>query len=108
MTGSALQAVDVVYAVASRREVFSLEKGRGPGEGIVERSIVHGRLSDDGKRFAALDVVYPLLLGEKKGKGVRGKGALPDRSSAGGWRIYVGALGVFSGFVKVAEGRFLR
>ena len=49
-----------------------------------------------------------LLLGEKKGKGVRGKGALPASSLAGGWRIYVGALGVFSGFVKVAEGRFLR
>ena len=46
MTGSALQAVDVVYAVASRREVFSVEKGRGPGEGIVERSTVHRRLSD--------------------------------------------------------------
>ena len=54
----------------------------------------------------------PLLLGEKfsfrKGKGVWGKGAFPGRSSIGGWRIYVGALDVFSGFVKVAEGRFLR
>ena len=36
-----------------------------------------------------------LLLGEKfsfrKGKGVRGKGAFPDSSSIGGWRIYLRA-----------------
>ena len=104
MTGSAFRCWTL------RTDCFSERRtGEGSGEG---NRVAIGALPEGwrmtGSALRRWTLCMTLLLAEKKGKGVRGKGALPASSLMGGWRIYVGALGVFSGFVKVAEGRFLR
>ena len=56
MTGSALRRWTLYMTLLLAEKFFSLEKGRGSGEGIVAGPAWDRRLSDDGKRLQVLDV----------------------------------------------------
>ena len=90
MTGSASQAMDVVYLIASRRE----DPREGvQGEGGARGSSPAGGWRMTGSASQAMDVVFRLLLGEKMlGRGSGGGRGSRDWAGFEGWRIHVKAL----------------